>query len=240
MILEENFLEKIHFDEKGLVPCVVQEKNGTVLMLAYMNEASLHKTIETGVAWYFSRSRQKLWQKGETSGNVQKVLSLAYDCDGDTLLMKVLQTGVACHTGSYSCFGGREFFNTQQNSLAVLQDTPNKENSIAVVLRTLYNVIQDRKLNPIEGSYTNYLFAHGLDKILKKVGEEATETIIASKNASRQEIIYEMGDLWYHCLVLMAYFNLPPEEVFKELLTRHQNKNSYHKFTGKTGQRPAD
>ena len=201
-------ISMVKFDEKGLVPAVVQEENGQVLMLAYMNEESLKKTLETGYTWFFSRSRQKLWQKGETSGNVQKVKEISYDCDGDTLLVRVHQTGVACHTGTYTCFSGRKLMGGE-----------------------------DRRLNPVEGSYTNYLFEKGQDKILKKVGEEAVETIIASKNNVRKEILYEMGDLWYHCLVLLAYHNISPEELFAELMGRRKGA-SYHKFTGKTGVRP--
>ena len=188
-------ISKVHFDEKGLVPAIVQEESGQVLMLAYMNKESLEKTIETGLTWFYSRSRQRLWQKGEESGNIQQVKEISYDCDGDTLLVRVHQRG------------------------------------------ELYDVIQDRRLNPVEGSYTNYLFDKGQDKILKKVGEEAVETVIASKNNVRKEILYEMGDLWYHCLVLLAYHGISPEELFAELMSRRKG-GSYHKFTGKTGIRP--
>lgn len=226
----------VKFDEKGLVPAIVQEENGQVLMLAYMNEESLKKTIETGYTWFYSRSRKKLWQKGETSGNIQEVRELFYDCDGDTLLVKVHQRGVACHTGSYSCFSGRKLLGSQ-NDIALIDEKP--ENSLAVVLNDLYNVIQDRRLHPVEGSYTNYLFKNGQDKILKKVGEEAVETVIASKNMSKKEVLYEMGDLWYHCLVLLAFHNLTPDELLGELMNRRKG-GSYHKFEGKTGERPAD
>lgn len=227
-------ISMVKFDEKGLVPAIVQEENGQVLMLAYMNEESLQKTIETGYTWFFSRSRQKLWQKGETSGNVQQVKEISYDCDGDTLLVRVHQTGVACHTGSYTCFSGRRL-GENNKSVAVIQPEP--QNGIAEILNDLYKVIQDRRVNPVEGSYTNYLFDKGHDKILKKVGEEAVETVIASKNMDRHEVIYEMGDLWYHCLVLLAFHNIPPDEIFRELFERH-NGAQYHKFEGKTGIRP--
>ena len=227
-------ISMVNFDEKGLVPAIVQEENGQVLMLAYMNEESLQKTIETGYTWFFSRSRQKLWQKGETSGNVQQVKEISYDCDGDTLLVRVHQTGVACHTGSYTCFSGRRL-GENTKSVAVIQPEP--QNGIAEILNDLYKVIQDRRVNPVEGSYTNYLFDKGHDKILKKVGEEAVETVIASKNMDRHEVIYEMGDLWYHCLVLLAFHNIPPDEIFRELFERH-NGAQYHKFEGKTGIRP--
>lgn len=228
-------ISMVKFDEKGLVPVVVQEENGQVLMLAYMNEESLKKTLETGFAWYYSRSRQQLWKKGETSGNVQRVMEISYDCDGDTLLLRVHQTGVACHTGTYSCFSGRLLSAMEEKSIAVVPPEP--QTALAKVINDLYEVIQDRRLNPVEGSYTNYLFEKGQDKILKKVGEEAVETVIASKNQEKKEIVYEMGDLWYHCLVLLAYHNITPEELFNELMSRRKGGN-YHKFTGKTGVRP--
>ena len=229
-------ISKVHFDEKGLVPAIVQEESGQVLMLAYMNKESLEKTIETGLTWFYSRSRQRLWQKGEESGNIQQVKEISYDCDGDTLLVRVHQRGVACHTGTSSCFSGRRL-HPEKNDKSVAIVPPEKQQSLAIVLNELYDVIQDRRLNPVEGSYTNYLFDKGQDKILKKVGEEAVETVIASKNNVRKEILYEMGDLWYHCLVLLAYHGISPEELFAELMSRRKG-GSYHKFTGKTGIRP--
>ena len=228
-------ISMIKFDDKGLVPAVVQEENGQVLMLAYMNKESLAKTIETGYTWYYSRSRQRLWNKGEESGNKQKVREISYDCDGDTLLIKVHQTGVACHTGTYTCFSGRKLVEEKEKGLVVVE--PEQETSLATVLNDLYNVIQERQLNPVEGSYTNYLFEKGQDKILKKVGEEAVETVIASKNNKSEEVLYEMGDLWYHCLVLLAYHKLTPDQLLDELMSRRKGGN-YHKFTGKTGVRP--
>ncbi|WP_303816384.1 bifunctional phosphoribosyl-AMP cyclohydrolase/phosphoribosyl-ATP diphosphatase HisIE [Selenomonas ruminantium] len=228
-------ISMIKFDDKGLVPAVVQEENGQVLMLAYMNKESLEKTIETGYTWYYSRSRQRLWNKGEESGNKQKVKEISYDCDGDTLLIKVHQTGVACHTGTYTCFSGRKLVEEKEKGLVVVEPEP--ETSLATVLNDLYNVIQERQLNPVEGSYTNYLFEKGQDKILKKVGEEAVETVIASKNNKSEEVLYEMGDLWYHCLVLLAYHKLTPDQLLDELMSRRKGGN-YHKFTGKTGVRP--
>ena len=229
-------ISKVHFDEKGLVPAIVQEESGQVLMLAYMNKESLEKTIETGLTWFYSRSRQRLWQKGEESGNIQQVKEISYDCDGDTLLVRVHQRGVACHTGTYSCFSGRRL-HPEKNDKSVAVVLPEKQQSLAIILNELYDVIQDRRLNPVEGSYTNYLFDKGQDKILKKVGEEAVETVIASKTHVRKEILYEMGDLWYHCLVLLAYHGISPEELFAELMSRRKC-GSYHKFTGKTGIRP--
>ena len=218
----------IKFDEKGLVPAVVQEENGQVLMLAYMNEQSLQKTIETGYTCFYSRSRQELWEKGATSGNRQQVKEISYDCDGDTLLVRVHQTGVACHTGTYTCFSGRQLGERKKQVMLVENDAA-ADNMPAKILNDLYAVIQERKLNPVEGSYTNYLFAKGQDKILKKIGEEATETVIASKNNDKEEILYEMGDLWYHCLVLLAYHNISPDELFGELMNRRSG-GSYHKF----------
>ena len=227
-------ISMVKFDERGLVPAIIQEESGQVLMLAYMNEESLKKTIETGYTWFYSRSREKLWQKGETSGNVQEVREISYDCDGDTLLVKVHQTGVACHTGTYSCFSGRRM-GASGKDVAILPEAP--KTALVEVLNDLYHVIQDRRLHPVEGSYTNYLFEKGQDKILKKLGEEAVETVIASKNMSKQDVLYEMGDLWYHCLVLLAFHNLSPEELLEELMSRRKG-GRYHKFTGKTGERP--
>ncbi len=228
-------ISMIKFDEKGLVPAVVQEENGQVLMLAYMNKESLQKTITTGYTWFYSRSRSKLWNKGEESGNKQQVKEISYDCDGDTLLVKVHQTGVACHTGTYTCFSGRKLVEGEEKGVTVVQ--PEAQVSLATVLNDLYAVIEDRQLNPVEGSYTNYLFEKGQDKILKKVGEEAVETVIASKNNSQKEVLYEMGDLWYHCLVLLAYHKLTPDQLLNELMSRRKGA-AYHKFTGKTGVRP--
>ena len=229
-------IDKIKFDAHGLVPAIVQEENGQVLMLAYMNAESLKLTLETGYTHFYSRSRRKLWKKGEQSGNVQQVKAVYYDCDGDALLVEVHQTGVACHTGSYSCFSGRRL--DENKNLPAVINQPTADN-LSVVLYELYAVIKDRQRHPVEGSYTNYLFANGQDKILKKVGEEAVETIIASKNEVREQILYEMGDLWYHCLVLLAWHGIAPEELFDELLKRRTGGN-YHKFTGKSGVRPND
>ena len=208
-------ISKIKFDDNGLVPAIVQEESGQVLMLAYMNEESLKKTIETGYTHFYSRSRQTLWKKGETSGNVQQVKALYYDCDGDALLVVVHQTGVACHTGTYSCFSGRRL--DKNDKLPAVVEQPPQEN-LSVILYELYSVIKDRQRHPVEGSYTNYLFGAGQDKILKKVGEEAVETIIASKN---------------------AFHGIKPENLFAELMNRRKG-GAYHKFTGKTGERPKD
>ena len=210
-------MEKIRFDEKGLVPAVVQDVvTGTVLMLAYMNRESLAKTIETGTTWFYSRSRQELWNKGATSGHMQHVREMYYDCDGDTLLVKVEQVGAACHEGTFSCFSRK--FGDAESTQTDRPVTPED------VLPELYEVIEDRRQNPVEGSYTHSLFEKGQDKILKKVGEEAAETIIASKNNSQGEVIYEMADLWYHCLVLLAWHGVGLEELLSELGKRRSGK----------------
>ncbi|MCR5669904.1 MAG: bifunctional phosphoribosyl-AMP cyclohydrolase/phosphoribosyl-ATP diphosphatase HisIE [Butyrivibrio sp.] len=193
----------------GMVPVIVQDyRTDQVLMLAYMNEEAYNKTLETGKMTYFSRSRSSLWLKGETSGHFQYVKALYADCDLDTILAKVKQVGAACHTGSYSCFfneiASREY--TEKN--------PQK------VLDNVFEVIKDRKVNPRQGSYTNYLFDKGIDKILKKVGEEATEMVIAAKNPGENEIVYEMSDFLYHMMVLMAEKNVSWEDITDELSRR--------------------
>lgn len=210
---------KIKFDEKGLVPAVIQDATtGKVLMLAYMNAVSLKRTVETGYTWFWSRSRQELWNKGATSGNVQKVVDIKYDCDGDSLLLQVKQTGSACHTGEYSCF---------HNILWRENNLPAVNGQItSAILNELYDVIQQKRIHGGEKSYTKYLFTSGQDKILKKVGEEAAETIIASKNNNNGEVVYEMSDLWYHCLVLLAYHNISPSELLAELGSRRKKENN--------------
>lgn len=213
-------LDSIKFDVHGLVPAIIQdEATGTVLMLAYMNAEALEKTVATGVTWFFSRSRQSLWQKGETSGHVQRVKTILYDCDADAVLVKVEQTGAACHEGTFSCFS-RDITGGVNQSEVLVQPSDVYGKPAMNTLYELYNVINDRKYNPKEGSYTNYLFDKGQDKILKKVGEEAAETIIGSKNNSKQEVLYEMADLWYHCLVLLAYHGITPTELMGELSSR--------------------
>ena len=196
-------------DDKGLVPCVVQDyKNEQVLMVAYMNRESFEKTVRTGVMTYWSRSRQELWIKGETSGHYQYVRELLIDCDNDTLLAKVLQIGAACHTGNRSCF-----YRTVLKKDYV-------DRSPMKVLEQVYGVITDRKAHPKEGSYTNYLFDKGIDKILKKCGEEATEIVIAAKNPNPEEVRYEMADFLYHMMVLMAERGLTWEDIAEELANR--------------------
>lgn len=203
---------EVKFNSDGLVPAVAQSaETGVVLMQAYMNEEALEKTLETGYAHYYSRSRKCLWQKGESSGNVQKVVGIYLDCDYDCILLKVLQTGGACHTGEYSCF-----HNTVLSDAAYESD----EN----MLEELYSIVKDRKANPQEGSYTNYLFDKGIDKILKKVGEECIETVIAAKNEDEgnEELKYEIADFMYHLTVLMVEKGLSYSEVYAELKSRHK------------------
>lgn len=193
----------------GLIPVVVQEeRTQQVLMLAYMDEEAFQTTIKTGRMTYYSRSRQELWIKGLTSGHFQYVKSLTADCDFDTLLARVSQVGAACHTGSYSCF-----FHTIWNK-------ERKRNDFYQVLEKEYETIIDRKKHPKEGSYTNYLFEKGLDKILKKVGEEATEIIIAAKNPEVEEIKYEIADFLYHVMVMMVECGVTWEEVIQEIANR--------------------
>ena len=193
----------------GHVTVVVQDyKTDEVLMVAYMNEEAYVKTIETGIMTYYSRSRDELWVKGETSGHYQYVKSLTADCDMDTILARVAQIGNACHTGSYSCF-----FNE-------IVKTDTGENNPLKVFEQVYDVIIDRRNNPKEGSYTNYLFDKGIDKILKKVGEEATEIVIAAKNPDKEEVKYEIADFLYHVMVLMAECGLDWTDIVKELADR--------------------
>lgn len=196
-------------DSNGLIPAIVQDyKTNEVLMLGYMNQESYQKTIETGRMTYYSRSRQELWIKGETSGHYQYVKELSIDCDKDTILAKVKQVGAACHTGNRSCF--------YTNLVEREYDSVNPYS----VFEDVYNVIMDRKLHPKEGSYTNYLFDKGIDKILKKCGEEATEIVIAAKNPEVEELKYEISDFLYHCMVLMAERGVDWEDITKELAHR--------------------
>ncbi len=196
-------------NDQGLIPVIVQHyKTQEILMLAYMNEESFYETIKTGKMTYFSRSRQKLWVKGETSGHFQYVKSLTIDCDLDTLLAKVDQIGAACHTGNPTCFF--------QPLVGIDYDETNPLR----IFESVYDTIADRKENPKEGSYTNYLFDKGIDKILKKIGEEATEVVIAAKNPNPEEVKYEIADFLYHAMVLMVEKGLTWEDIVKELADR--------------------
>ena len=207
----ESMMEFSQFktNEQGLIPVIVQHyKTQEVLMLAYMNEEAFNQTIKTGKMTYFSRSRNTLWVKGETSEHFQYVKSLTIDCDCDTLLAKVEQIGAACHTGNPTCF------------FQPLAGADHDEKNPLRVFETVYNTIEDRKKHPKEGSYTNYLFDKGIDKILKKVGEEATEIVIAAKNPNPEEIKYEMADFLYHAMVLMVEKGVDWEDIIQELADR--------------------
>ncbi|HEX6593012.1 MAG TPA: bifunctional phosphoribosyl-AMP cyclohydrolase/phosphoribosyl-ATP diphosphatase HisIE [Bacillota bacterium] len=203
-------LTNITFTENGLIPAIVQDaESKDVLMLAYMNEEALNKTIETKETWFFSRSREQLWNKGETSGNKQIVQSISYDCDGDTLLVQVKPLGPACHTGKDSCF-----FNLLLGEVSSTKD----------ILQQLVQTIKERRNHPEEDSYTAYLFREGLDKILKKVGEETSEVIIGAKNRDQQELTWEIADLTYHTLVLMELLQVDVQDITDELSKRHMQK----------------
>lgn len=198
----------VKYDDKGLVPAVIQDaETKDVLTLAYMNGTSLKKTVETGETWFYSRSRQELWHKGETSGNTQRVKSITWDCDRDALLVLVDKKGPACHKGEESCF--HENVHGEESSAA--------EN----ILLTLEKLIENREIERPEGAYTTYLFEEGVDKILKKVGEEASEVIIAAKNRDSEELKWEVADLFYHVLVLLREQKLPLEDVLGVLVERH-------------------
>lgn len=200
---------KFKLNSDGLIPVIVQEyRTGEVLMLAYMNEMAFEETLRSGCMTYYSRSRQSLWKKGETSGHYQYLKSLSLDCDNDTLLAKVNQIGAACHTGEQSCF---------YQSLIKKEF---KDSNPLKVFEEVFQVILDRKTNPKEGSYTNYLYDKGLDKILKKLGEEATEIIIAAKNPNPEEVKYEISDFLYHMMVLMAQKGVTWEDITRELANR--------------------
>lgn len=201
-------LEEVKFDDRGLVPAIAQDINTKeVLMLAYMNEEAITKTLEEEIVHYYSRSRQELWKKGATSGNIQKLKGFYYDCDNDTILVKVEQVGVACHTGAYSCFF---------NEVVSCETDEGKEN----ILQDLYNLLLERKANPVEGSYSCYLFDKGIDKILKKVGEETSEVIIGAKNKDKDELVYETSDLIYHLLVLLVNEGVTIDDIKTELVKR--------------------
>ena len=199
-----------HLNSDGMIPVVVQDyRTLEVLMVAYMNEEAYNLTISTGKMTYYSRSRSELWLKGATSGHFQYVKSLAADCDMDTILARVSQVGAACHTGARSCFFNEITKKDYEESSNPLQ-----------VFEEVFDIIKDRKLHPKEGSYTNYLFEKGIDKILKKLGEEATEIVIAAKNPNPNEIKYEISDFLYHMMVLMAEKDVTWEEITTELANR--------------------
>ncbi len=198
-------IDDLRFDEKGLIPAIVQDAdNGRVLTLAYMNRESLGISLERRLTCFWSRSRQELWLKGKTSGNYQHIVSITADCDHDALLVRVHPDGPACHLGTASCF---------ENPLVIGEESFSMDG--------LYNLLLDRKEKLPEGSYTSYLFQKGIDKILKKVGEECTEVIVAGKGGERAETVYEIADLAYHVMVLMVEMGIRPEEIRRELSSRH-------------------
>ena len=200
---------EIKWNEQGLVPAIVQDAvTKEVLMMAYMNEESFNKTVETGQTWFYSRSRKELWHKGETSGNTQEVIDISLDCDSDTVLVTVIPEGPACHTGEVSCF---------YNSVKKFKDVPNR-----MMLFEEFDKIVERKNNPVEGSYTNYLFREGVDKICKKIGEESTETVIGAKNNSKEEVVYEASDLLYHLNVLLVNQGITLDDLMIEIENRYK------------------
>jgi len=198
---------EIKFDENGLIPAIVQDFfSKQVLTLAYMNKESLEITMKEGRTCFWSRSRQVLWRKGETSGNYQHVVSITADCDGDALVIEVIKDGPACHTGAESCFFNKIWQSEEQNPFSY---------------DDLYRLIEGRKTDPKEGSYTTYLFEKGMEKILKKVGEENTEVIIAAAKPDKAETIYEISDLAYHVMVMMVQMGIEPKDITAELAKRH-------------------
>ena len=200
-------IDELKFDEKGLIPAVVQDYfSKQVLTVAYMNRESLEISMKEGRTCFFSRSRQQLWRKGETSGNTQEIVTIKADCDMDALVVEVIKKGPACHTGAESCF-----FNP------VYQSEEHQDFS----MEALYQLLVGRKTDPKEGSYTTYLFQKGIDKILKKVGEECTEVIVAGKGGSKEETIFEIADLAYHVMVLMVEMGIEPKDIFAQLESRH-------------------
>jgi phosphoribosyl-ATP pyrophosphohydrolase/phosphoribosyl-AMP cyclohydrolase len=204
-------VEEIKFDERGLVPAIVQDACARkVLMLAYMNEESLRRTLSTGETWFYSRSRAKLWHKGETSGNRQRVVSVEVDCDGDSLLISVEPLGPACHTNEFSCF---------HNQLEGVE-AEEALHGLGRALEELYSTVESRRRERPQGSYTAYLFEQGLDKILKKVGEESAETIIAAKNEDPDALTMEVADLLYHLVVLFVERGITLDRVCRELARR--------------------
>lgn len=199
-------IDKLKFDDKGLIPSIIIDYyTKEVLTLAYMNKESLEISLKEGKTCFYSRSRKKLWRKGETSKNYQHIQSIKSDCDNDALVIEVIKDGPACHTGAESCF---------------MNEIYEKENYKDFSVYKLYELIKGRKINMTEGSYTTYLFNSGIDKILKKIGEESSEVIIGAKNGSKEEIIYELSDLLYHSLVLMVEKNITLNDIKDELSKR--------------------
>lgn len=213
-------VDDLKFDEKGLIPAIVQDaKTKEVLTLAYMNKDSLQKSLESGETWFYSRSRQELWHKGETSGNTQKIVEMKFDCDQDAIVVLVEPAGPACHLGTTSCFTEKLY--GAENATEEAGDLEDYR-----ILQYLERVIKQREEEMPEGAYTTYLFREGVDKILKKVGEESSEVIIAAKNRDGEELKWEAADLIYHLLVLLQEQKLPFNEVLGVLMERHQSHNN--------------
>jgi phosphoribosyl-ATP pyrophosphohydrolase/phosphoribosyl-AMP cyclohydrolase len=217
--MRNRFAARLTFNREGLIPVILQDDRSLrVLMMAYMNAEALERTLRTGEVHFYSRSRKSLWHKGETSGNTQAVREIRVDCDQDALLIRVDPSGPACHTGAVSCF-----FRTRKNGRLVRA----KETSgIPEILDRIYSVILDRKRKPLRDSYVSSLFKGGRDRILKKIGEEAGELIISSKNRKKSEIIWEVADLWFHTLVVMGYHGITPEDIYRELEGRFGKRRS--------------
>ena len=208
--------ESLKYDENGLIPAVVQDfESNRVLTLAYMNRESLEITLREGLACFWSRSRREIWRKGDTSGNYQHVVRITADCDLDSLLVEVIKDGPACHLNTDSCF---------EDNIVLETEAAAKTSEFSI--DSLYSLLLDRKAELPEGSYTTYLFEQGIEKILKKVGEESAEVIIAAMKHHKGETVYELADLCYHSLVLMASEGITPAEIIAELASRHTPKNS--------------
>jgi phosphoribosyl-ATP pyrophosphohydrolase/phosphoribosyl-AMP cyclohydrolase len=232
-----DMIGRLRFSPDGLIPAVVQDvRTGRVLMVAYMSSEAIRRTLETGRAWFWSRKRRRLWQKGESSGHVQTVRGVYVDCDTDTLLLEVEQTGVACHEGRYSCFhrkilqsgefadvpdGETHRWETAASTGSGAQQSSEK----AAILDEVYGVLQNRKEQPSPDSYTSRLMQSGLDRILRKVGEEAGEFIIAAKNGQDDQTVAELADLWFHSMVALAALGIPISRVYEELLGRRGRRS---------------
>ena len=224
---------KLKWGPDGLISAVVQDvKTGQVLMQAYMNEEALRLTLETGTAWYWSRSRQELWQKGATSGHYQRVREVRTDCDGDSLLLLVEQEGVACHEGTYSCFTRRVDGSPRalvDTAFWPIQPDETVPYDIGTVLRELTAVLVDRRAHPEPGSYTSKLFTKGADAYCKKIGEEATEVVLAVKNRDRENLAFEVADVWFHTLIALVDNGLGPRDVAEELARRRGKRREKEK-----------
>ncbi|BBN99437.1 bifunctional phosphoribosyl-AMP cyclohydrolase/phosphoribosyl-ATP diphosphatase HisIE [Sporolactobacillus terrae] len=217
--------ETLKYNEQGLIPAIVQDaQSKEILMMAYMNKESINKSLESGETWFYSRSRQELWHKGATSGNTQKIVDWAVDCDSDTLLIKVKPAGPACHTGKYSCFVPEKTDKQEAETVGSARYE---------ILAELEHVIAKREAERPEGTYTTYLFNEGIDKILKKIGEETSEVIIAAKNHSIAELEWEVSDVVYHTLVMLREQGVGFDRVLRVLEQRHRDKSEFQREKAK-------